>query len=141
MSLKVYFNRGLVAVLATACGTSALAQDLRAQFLPPIDLKPVAFESDVKDSIGSFTNIANSTFKPAGSGRFPAVVLMHTCGGVKNAHIKQHAQELLKTGYVVLVVDSFNPRGMENCATRISVDQLESRMHTLPLLPSLRGPS
>ena len=69
--------------------------------------------------LGSFTNIANSTFKPAGSGPFPAVVLMHTCGGVKNAHIKQHAQELLKTGYVVLVVDSFNPRGMENCATRI----------------------
>lgn len=109
----------IVAVLGAACFFRAASQDLRTQFLPPIELKPVVFESNVKDTIGAFTNIANSTFKPTGTGPFPAVVLMHTCGGVKNAHIKQHAQELLKEGYVVLVVDSFGPRGMENCATRI----------------------
>ena len=87
---------------------------------PPSNAKPVAFEPDIKDSMGSFTNIANSTFKRAGPGPFPAVVLMHTCGGVKNAqNTKQHAQELLKAGYVVLVVDSFGPRGMENRVTRI----------------------
>ena len=66
-----------------------------------------------------FTDIANSTFKPPGAGPFPAVVLMHSCGGVKNPHIKQHAQEILQQGYVVLVVDSFGPRGFENCAARV----------------------
>lgn len=108
-----------LAALAGAVSTDVGAQDLREQLLPPIDLKPVTFESTVKDSIGMFTSIANSTFKPPGDGPFPAVVLMHSCGGVKNPHIKQHAQELLSEGYVVLVVDSFGPRGMESCATRI----------------------
>jgi dienelactone hydrolase len=108
-----------VTALAGATSIIARAQDLREQFLPPIELRPVAFESTVKDSIGMFTNVANTTFKPLGDGPFPAVVLMHSCGGVKNPHIKQHAQELVGEGYVVLVVDSFGPRGMENCATRI----------------------
>lgn len=109
----------LIALGALVLVSTALAQDLKAQFLPPLDFKPVSFDSEVKDSIGLFTSIANKTFKPSGGGPFPAVVLMHSCGGVRNPHIKQHAQELLKAGYVVLVVDSFEPRGVENCGARI----------------------
>jgi dienelactone hydrolase len=107
---------GLGTLLLTA---GAGAQDLRAQFLPPLILTPVAFEPEVRASIGTFTSVANTGFKPAGPGPFPAVVLMHSCGGVRQAHIKQHAQELLTANYVVLVVDSFGPRGLENCAARI----------------------
>lgn len=33
--------------------------------------------------------------------------------------MKQHAQELLETGHVVLVIDSFGPRGFDNCSTRV----------------------
>lgn len=95
------------------------AQDLRAQFMEPTISSPVSFDTEVKESIGFFTNIANRTFKPAGTGPFPAVVINHTCGGIKDPHIKQHAQELLSAGYVVLPIDSFGPRGMENCALRI----------------------
>jgi dienelactone hydrolase len=95
------------------------AQDLREQFLQPIDLKPISFETETKESIGTFTSVANYVFKPPGLGPFPAVVLLHSCGGVRNAHIKQHALELLKEGYVVLVVDSFGPRGIENCGSRV----------------------
>jgi dienelactone hydrolase len=87
--------------------------------MQPLELKPVNLDQEVRESIGIFTNIANSTFKPTGPGPFPAVVLMHSCGGVRDAHIKQHAQELLKAGYVVLVVDSFGQRGMENCGSKI----------------------
>jgi dienelactone hydrolase len=104
---------------ALMCAAAAFAQDLKEQFLPPLDFKPVSFEPEAKESIGLFTSIANTAFKPAGTGPFPAVVLMHSCGGVRNPHIKQHAQELLKAGYVVLVTDSFEPRGVQNCATRI----------------------
>ena len=110
---------GVLALSAGIYASTATAQDLKAQFLAPLDFKPVSFEPEVKDSIGTFTSLANKTFKPSGNGPFPAVVLMHTCGGVRNPHIKQHAQELLKAGYVVLVVDSFEPRGVQNCATRI----------------------
>lgn len=119
MDMKFTIRAATLLLLTSALPIWAFAQDLREQFLPPIDLKPVTFDSEVKESIGLFTNISNATFKPAGSGPFPAVVLMHSCGGVKNPHMKQHAQELLKAGYAVVVIDSFGPRGIENCATRI----------------------
>jgi len=104
---------------ASAVPIRSMAQELRAQFMEPIESTPVKFDAGVKASIGLFTNIANATFKPAGDGPFPAVVLSHTCGGIKDPHMKQHAQELLAQGYVVLPVDSFGPRGLENCAARI----------------------
>ena len=112
-------NSLLLSALVAVCSAEAYSQDLRAQFLPPLDFKPVTFSGETKESIGMFTDIPNSTFKPPGAGPFPAVVLMHSCGGVKNPHIKQHAQEILQQGYVVLVVDSFGPRGFENCAARV----------------------
>jgi dienelactone hydrolase len=119
MRLSLTLISSVLVLGAAIRAPSAMAQDLKAQFLPPLDFKPVSFEPDVKDSIGLFAAVANRAFKPSGAGPFPAVVLMHTCGGVRNPHIKQHAQELLKAGYVVLAVDSFEPRGVENCATRI----------------------
>ncbi len=114
-------QRLMAALALGAALMPALAQDLRAQLAPPLDLKPVAFAAEAKESIGTFTDVANVVFKPAGEGPFPAVVLMHTCGGLKgapNAHMKQHAQTLLAAGHVVLVVDSFGPRGFDNCAAR-----------------------
>lgn len=97
----------------------AHAQKIEDQFASPIEIQPVQFENEVKESIGLFTNIANVTFKPPGTGPFPAVVLMHTCGGVHKPHIKEHASTLLASGYVVLVVDSFEPRGFPNCSVRL----------------------
>ncbi|MCC7101344.1 MAG: dienelactone hydrolase family protein [Rubrivivax sp.] len=99
-----------------------LAQDLRAQLAGALDLKPVTFSGEPKEAIGMFTDVANVVFKPAGEGPFPAVVLMHTCGGLKgppNVHMKQHAQTLLAAGHVVVVVDSFGPRGFDSCASRV----------------------
>ena len=75
----------------------------------------IKFESTVKEEIGSFSNISNRVFKPKGAGTFPAVVLIHTCGGLRNDHIKEHAQLLLSKGFVVLVQDSFSPRGFDYC--------------------------
>lgn len=61
-------------------------------------------------------------FKPDGAGRFPAVVLMHGCGGwqpaVRHA-LRTHAQHLRDHGFVALNLDSFGPRnssGGELCA-------------------------
>lgn len=122
MRFATRWGRALLALAALAATAGAGAQDMAAQFAPPLDLKPVGFNEDVKDSIGFFTDVANTVFKPAGDGPFPAVVLMHTCGGLAgapNAHMKRHAQELLEAGYVVLVVDSFRPRGFDDCRTRV----------------------
>lgn len=114
----------LLALWLTAALMPAHAQDLRAQLGASIDLKPVTFATEAKDSIGMFTDVANTVFKPAGDGPFPAAVLMHTCGGLKgapNVHMKRHAQSLLAAGHVVLVVDSFGPRGFDDCRARTPV--------------------
>lgn len=126
--MRLHSTYGHAAALAALWLAAALmpayAQDLRAQLGASIDLKPVTFAAEAKDSIGIFTNVANTVFKPAGEGPFPAVVLMHTCGGLKgppNVHMKQHAQSLLAAGHVVLVVDSFGPRGFDDCRARTPV--------------------
>ena len=58
------------------------------------------------------SNISNKVFKPEGSGPFPAVLLVHTAGGLANDHIRNYAQALLAKGYVVLIQDSLGPRGI-----------------------------
>jgi dienelactone hydrolase len=49
--------------------------------------------------------------KPEGKGPFPAVVLLHTCGGVKPHVSVDWPNYLTGLGHVVLTVDSFGPRG------------------------------
>jgi dienelactone hydrolase len=52
-------------------------------------------------------------FKPDGPGRFPAVILMHGCGGWQPAvrfALQNHARYLQRSGFVVLNLDSFGPR-------------------------------
>ena len=54
--------------------------------------------------------------KPAGEGRFPAVVLLHTCLGLP-ANRRAIESELTGSGYVALFVDDFATRGLkETCA-------------------------
>jgi len=56
-------------------------------------------------------NVAGSILtKPQGDGPFPAVVMLHTCGGV-GYHLNRWRRLLDEAGYVVLLVDSFTPRG------------------------------
>lgn len=54
-------------------------------------------------------------YRPEGRGRFPAVVMMHGCGGwqapVQHA-LREHATFLRGHGFVVLNLDSFGPRGI-----------------------------
>ena len=59
-------------------------------------------------------------YKPTGEGKFPAVVLMHGCGGWQPSveySLKSHAKYLVKQGYAVLNVDSFGPRHIVNGKT------------------------
>jgi dienelactone hydrolase len=53
--------------------------------------------------------------QPAGPGPFPAIVLLHTCGGVRG-HLYDWANRLAAAGYASLIVDSFTPRGGRACS-------------------------
>jgi dienelactone hydrolase len=55
---------------------------------------------------------------PAGTGPFPAVILLHGCGGMGNgAQTAQWRERLVGWGYAALAVDSLAPRGIASvCA-------------------------
>lgn len=55
--------------------------------------------------------------KPEGEGPFPAVVLMHGCGGIWRWN-DTWSDRLTNWGYVVLDVDSFGPRGKTSICHR-----------------------
>jgi dienelactone hydrolase len=59
--------------------------------------------------------------RPGGDGPFPAVVMLHGCGGILRKRDNSWAQRLTNWGYVALQVDSFGPRGVTSvCADRSS---------------------
>jgi dienelactone hydrolase len=68
--------------------------------------------------------IAGIFARPEGPGPFPAMVLLHGCGGMRSgeklgARDAQWNELLVKRGYAVLHVDSFGPRGLrETCSLR-----------------------
>jgi dienelactone hydrolase len=71
----------------------------------------------LKDFNGKTVELDALMYRPTGKGPFPALVLMHGCGGMytRSGNVTRsyrHWVELLaENGYVALLVDSFNPRG------------------------------
>ncbi len=63
--------------------------------------------------------------KPDGKGPFPAVVLLHTCGGLRPHVYTDWTNYLTGLGYVTLAVDSFGPRGITRCPTPLVRDRRE----------------
>jgi dienelactone hydrolase len=69
--------------------------------------------------LGIFSGLDNGFFKPDGVGPFPAVVFLHTCGGVRD-DLRAWTKAALKLGYVVLIPDSM--RGAKtNCFVPLAV--------------------
>jgi dienelactone hydrolase len=75
---------------------------------------------DVKFSSGADadrTTLAGAIYRPGAREPAPAVVLLHTCAGLR-PHVSAWARWLAREGYVALVVDSFGPRGADDvCRT------------------------
>jgi len=55
--------------------------------------------------------------KPEGVGPFPAVIGLHGCGGMPATTKRKLVDELIGWGYVVLLVDSYAMRGIEQTCT------------------------
>jgi dienelactone hydrolase len=64
-----------------------------------------------------FTGKLSATlYRPSGAGPFPAMVLLHACGGLVQ-HEQDWGRWFAQNGYEALVVDSFGPRGVKSvCA-------------------------
>src|SRR5689334_8734495 len=55
--------------------------------------------------------------KPDGEGPFPAVIGLHGCAGMHDTTKQKLADELVASGYVVLLVDSYATRGINHACT------------------------
>lgn len=63
--------------------------------------------------------LAGRLSRPQGAGPFPAVVLMHSCFGIR-PHQDRWASDIADWGYVALQVDSFGPRGIVETCTDLN---------------------
>lgn len=71
-------------------------------------------------SFGFFHAPQMALYKPEGDGPFPALVLMHQCGGLRgnnnwqNASMLEWAKRAVARGYVVLQLDVLGPRNVDS---------------------------
>lgn len=77
----------------------------------------LAFPTEVS-SFGPFSSPQMALYKPEGAGPFPALVLHHQCGGLRNDRwqnrsMLEWAKEAIARGYVALLVDTLGPRGAQ----------------------------
>lgn len=62
----------------------------------------------------------NLVLTPVGDGPFPAVLLLHTCYG-NLGHVNEWARRLQSRGYVAVVVNSMQARGLDGHFDRLAV--------------------
>lgn len=98
----------------------------------PIDPNTVTFQSSATYIFGTPLNLKGKLMKPEGNGLFPAVVLLHGCGGISLQRDNRWMERLLKLGYVTLQVDSFGPRHISSVCTysrNEALDILDKRVN------------
>jgi dienelactone hydrolase len=76
--------------------------------------------------------LTGQLYQPAGEGPFPAVVFLHGCAGIDP--VQHHwAHRLQQWGYVVLLVDSFGPRGVTNvCTGGVALSPVDPQYDRMP---------
>ncbi len=68
-------------------------------------------------AVGASLPLPATLLTPSGGGPFPAIVIMHDCSGLgprSSGAPRRWGEELVAQGYVVLMADSFSPRGLPN---------------------------
>ena len=82
----------------------------------------------VESSSENNETVSGLISKPDGNGPFPAVVLLHSCGGFKPHVTTDWPNYLNEIGYVALTVDTFGSRGFTSCPDRPKPFSRERRL-------------
>ncbi len=113
---KLVFGLLLIAIVQP--DPSAHADELvrfdSAVVKPSPFLERKAREQGVSLPQAQVTHLLGYLSRPQGDGPFPAIVVMHGCGGIHENVKTYWPQRLTSWGYVVLVVDSFTTRNIDN---------------------------
>jgi carboxymethylenebutenolidase len=80
-----------------------------AAMLWPVGATWAAESSQI--TVGTNRKIESTLYKPAGAGPFPAVLVLHTSGGLQAADLA-YAAKLADEGYVCMVPDFFKAYGL-----------------------------
>jgi dienelactone hydrolase len=90
----------------------ASAQSFQERILSSASQSPDLKFPDEAKELSASSPLAMAIYKPAGAGRFPALILVHTCGGLR-PEIRNWTKQALSSGYVAFVIDSLGPRGLK----------------------------
>lgn len=80
----------------------------------------VTFPTSTFPGVSAAVDLRAAIYRPRGDGPFPAVIVMHGCGGV-GEHQSDWAKRLASWGYVAVALDSFGPRGHGNICQKTSL--------------------
>ena len=69
---------------------------------------------DATRPVGGSTRLDGELARPAGTGPWPGVVLLHEIFGIDDV-MRRHAQRLAAAGYLVLCVDLYSAGGLRRC--------------------------
>lgn len=114
----------LVLVLLAGCGAACAQPSAGTAGSSPLAaaarLAPDLAYPTEPSGLSIFSSPQMAVYKPEGAGPFPALVLMHQCGGLRNRartwqnlSVLQWARDAVAHGYVALVVDSLGPRNVD----------------------------
>jgi dienelactone hydrolase len=64
-------------------------------------------------------SLSGFLYIPEGSGKFPAIIMSHDCRGIQQ-YQKDWAEFLKDAGYLVLIIDSYTPRGRKDICAELN---------------------
>jgi dienelactone hydrolase len=99
-------------VLLLWCGVGALTADAWATPLERVEFESASQRLNSIEVIPG-DRIQGYLAKPEGAGPFPAVIGLHGCGGMHETTKQKLTDDLVAWGYVVLLVDSYRTRGID----------------------------
>ena len=93
----------------------------------PARAQQVKFPAAVLPGLTAPGTITATLSKPDGPGPFPAVVVLHDCGGISRKD-QDWAKRLVSWGYVAILPDSFGSRGLGNLCTDVNRVDAQQRV-------------
>ncbi len=116
----------------------AAAQPLGAGALARVNQAPDLKFPEEAAQLSFFSPLTMAIYRPTGAGPFPALVILHSCGGLRQ-EIRDWTKLALEQGYVVFVLDSLSQRGVKDgCSPATWVQPGRGAKDALQALEHLR---